>query len=84
VLQYGNRAAFGGQSVVIPDGATPSNLSYYVKTQDIAHWLVYRQDILQEAAPIVIQNGIDKELAKSQGYKTTGVADEIAIELALR
>lgn len=84
VLQYGNRAAFGGQSVIIPDGATSSNLSYYVKTQDIAHRLVYRQDILQEAAPIVIQNGIDKQLAKSQGYKTTGVADEIAIELALR
>lgn len=84
VLHYGNKAAFGGQSVMIPDGATPSNLSYYVKTQDVAHWLVYRQDILKEAAPIVIQNGIDKQLAKVQGYKTTGVADEIAVDLALR
>jgi hypothetical protein len=70
-LQYGNRAAFGGQSVVIPHGASPSNLSYYVKTQDIAHRLVYRQDVLLEQAPIFIQNGIDKELAKTQGYKTT-------------
>lgn len=84
VLKFWNRAAFGGQSVMIPDGATPSNLSYYVKTQDVAHWLIYRQDVLQEQARVVIQNGIDKELAKSQWYKTTGVADEIAIELALR
>lgn len=84
VLHYGNKAAFGGQSVMIPDGATPSNLSYYVKTQDVAHWLVYRQDVLQEEAQIVIQNGIDKQLAKSQWYKTTGVADEIAVDLALR
>ncbi len=51
---------------MIPLGATPSNLSYYVKTKDIADWLVYRQDILQEVAPIVIQNGIDKQLAKAQ------------------
>ncbi len=84
VLHYGNKAAFGGQSVMIPDGATPSNLSYYVKTQDVAHWLVYRQDVLQEQAQIVVQNGIDKQLAKEQWYKTTGVADEIAVDLALR
>jgi polyisoprenyl-teichoic acid--peptidoglycan teichoic acid transferase len=84
VLQYGNRAAFGGQSVVIPYGASANNLSYYVKTQDVAHRLVYRQDVLLEQAPIVIQNGIDKELARAQGYKITWVADEIAIELSLR
>lgn len=84
VLVYGNRAAFGGASVVIPDGASPTNLSYYVKTQDIAHWLMHRHDILKEAAPIIMQNGINKELAKSQGYKTNGVADESAIELVLR
>lgn len=84
VLKYGSKAAFGGQSVIVPDGATPSNLSYYVKTQDVAYWLVYRQDILKEKAPLVIQNGIDKEVAKAQGYKTNGVADEVGVELVLR
>ena len=84
VLQYGNRAAFGGQSVVIPDWAKPSNLSYYVKTKDVAHRLVYRQDVLQEQTPVVIKNGIDKAVAKAWGYKTTWVAEEIAVELVLR
>lgn len=84
VLQYGNRAAFGGQSVVIPDWAKPSNLSYYVKTKDVAHRLVYRQDVLQEQTPIVIKNWIDKAVAKAWWYKTTWIAEEIAVELVLR
>ena len=66
VLVFGDRASFGGQSVMIPIGASRGNLSYYKKTQDVAHRLVYRQDVLSEEAPIIIQNGIDKESAKKQ------------------
>jgi len=84
VLVFGDRASFGWQSVMIPIGASRGNLSYYKKTQDVAHRLVYRQDVLSEEAPIIIQNGIDKESAKKQWYKTSGVADELGVDLVLR
>lgn len=84
VLKFGNKAAFGGQSVMIPDGATPNNLSYYVKTKDVVHRFVYRQEVLAEKAPIMIRNGIDKAAAKAQWSKTNGVAQEVAVDLMLR
>ena len=84
VLYYGDRESFGGASVVIPQGASATKLDYYEKTQDVAHRLIYRQDVLREHTPIVIQNGIDKQRAKSQGYSVNGVADDTAIQLKLR
>lgn len=70
--------------MIIPQGASASKLDYYEKTQDVAHRLVYRQDVLREHTPIFIQNGIDKKRAKSQGYTINGAADDVAINLKLR
>lgn len=83
-LRYGNRDAFGWAAVLIPEGARPSNLTYYNKTQDFAFWVVHNQEFLKESAEIRVLNGINLDEARAQGYKITGVATDLGRELLLR
>jgi hypothetical protein len=65
-LYHGSRDAFGGQAVMLPDGATPGNLDYFKNTQDFAFWVVHNQEYLIENVPVTILNGIDREVAREQ------------------
>lgn len=47
-LYYPNQSAFGGMSVMLPDGATATNLSYYKYTQEFAERVVHHQEFLIE------------------------------------
>jgi len=83
-LRYGDRQAFGGAAVLIPEGAGPTNLSYYKKTQDFAFWVVHNQEFLKEWASIRILNWIDTDAARAQGYRINGVATVLGQELILK
>ncbi len=81
VLRYGDRESFNWLSVMIPEWAWPSNLSYYKKTQDFAFWVIHNQDFLKEWAEIRVQNAIDTTEARSLWYNINWVATNLWIEL---
>lgn len=84
VLYFASKEAFGGASAILPDGATPGNLSYYRHTQDFAFRVVHNQAHLMEGAQIYVYNGIDKTAAKAKWYAVNGVAGQLAIDLKLK
>lgn len=81
VLNYADRSLFGWMAVMLPDGATPSNISYYRKTQDFAFWVVHNQAFLMESAPIYVYNAIDTQKARNEWYNINGVAWWLAVDL---
>lgn len=84
VLRYGDRELFNNLSVIIPEWAGLSNLSYYKKTQDFAFRVIHNQAFLKENAPIRVLNAIDTDTARAQGYRINGVATQLWIDLILK
>lgn len=84
VMRFGLPDNFWWASVLIPEGASHDNLSYYKKTQDFAFRVIYHQEMLMENAPITLLNGIDKDAAKAKGYNVNGAAGALSLELKKR
>lgn len=84
LLYYGDRSAFWWMSVLLPEGARPSNISYYNKLQDFAFRVVHNQWYLKERAEIRVLNGIDLPAARAQWYNINGVATTLALDLIER
>lgn len=84
VLYVPRRDLFNNMSVILPNGATVSNVSYYLHTQDIASWLVHRQEHLIENAYIGLLNGIDRNVVRERGLRMPALANPIWVEMVLR
>ena len=72
---------FGWASVIIPDGATPNNVSFYDYTKKFATYVMHNQWYQAENAKIIVMNGIDKKYAKQQTKKSEGFANQLAVKL---
>ena len=80
-LYVPSRDLFGGLSVLIPDGASPSKISYYDNIQNFADYVVNNQGYLIENARIQVYNGIDPAVAKKYKYNKSGLANDLAVKL---
>jgi len=70
LLYTPSRELFGGSAVLIPFGATPSQISFYDHTRYFAFWVAHNQEYLIENQNIVILNGIDKNYARTKLRKS--------------
>jgi LCP family protein required for cell wall assembly len=80
-LYNGNREAFGWQAVMIPNGATPSRISFYDYTKRFAFFVAHNNWYLIENPRIIIKNAIDKQFASQNRLSPTGRANKIAVKL---
>ena len=76
-----NRDAFNGLSVIIPNGGTPSNISYYDYIQNFAAFIAHNQWYLVENPRIIIKNAIDKSYASKNGKSPTWWAMKVAVKM---
>ena len=80
-LYNGNREAFGGQAVMIPNGATPSSISFYDYTNRFTFFVAHHNEYLIENPRIIIKNAINKQFASQNRLSPTGWANKIAVKL---
>lgn len=80
-LYVPNRDAFNGASVVLVNGATPSDLWNYAYTQNFGYFVAHNQWYLVENAQLGIKNGITKAFAASMGKKNEWQATQIGVKL---
>lgn len=76
-----SRDFFGWASVMIPDGATVSNVNFYDYIRNFVFFVSHKQEYLSEKAKIWIFNWIDKEYAKQVLRKSEWFANQIAVKL---
>lgn len=81
LLYYGDRSQFGGQAVILPNGAWAGSLSNYSQTAEFGGWVSRHQEMLIENAAITVLNGIDQQRARNERKNTNGVATNFGIEL---
>ena len=80
-LYNGNRDAFNGLSVLIPNGGTPSNISFYDYIQNFASFVAHDQWYLLENPRIMIRNAIDKSYASKSWKSPTWRAMKVAVKM---
>ncbi|MFZ2151072.1 MAG: LCP family protein [Candidatus Absconditicoccaceae bacterium] len=80
-LSIPNRDLFDGASVMLPEGAGSSNISFYDNIHKFTFLVSHNQEYLLERANIIIQNGIDKNFAKSLGKRLDGHGNLLAAKL---
>lgn len=76
-----DREQFWGASVSIPMWAALGKLEFYDYIKNFTFYVAHNQEYLIENPTIVIQNGIDKALAKKLRKDTTGRANRVAVKL---
>ncbi|MCF7834779.1 LCP family protein [Candidatus Gracilibacteria bacterium] len=76
-----NRELFDGAAVIIPNGGTPGNVSFYDHIHKFSFLVTHNQEYLLEGADIIIQNGIDKNFARSIGKRIDGNSNLLAAKL---
>jgi len=80
-LYNGNRDAFNGLSVIIPNGWTASNVSFYDYIRNFASFVMHDQWYLVENPRIIIKNAIDKSYASKNGKSPTWWAMKVAVKM---
>lgn len=80
-LYVPNRDAFNWASVVLVNGATPSDLGNYTYTQNFWYFVAHNQWYLVENAQIGIKNAITKNFAKSLWKTNEWHATQIWVKL---
>jgi LCP family protein required for cell wall assembly len=80
-LYNGNREAFGGQAVMVPNGAKSNNISFYDYIQRFTFFVTHNNWYLVENPRILIKNAIDKNFASQHRLSPTGRANKIAVKL---
>lgn len=76
-----DRDWFGWASVLLTNGSTYNNFSFYDYTRNFGEIVWHNQQFLIENPSIKILNGIDKSYAKTAGKWTDGHATQIAVKL---
>jgi len=76
-----SRDLFGWASIMIPDGGTPGNVSFYEYTQKFGSYVAHNQSYQIENPRIMIMNWIDKTFAKKTLKKADGFANQLAVKL---
>lgn len=75
-----DRDLFGGASIMIPDGAAPGNVWFYVHTEKFASYVLHNQEYLIEGLHISVMNWVDKTYAR----QTIGKSEWFAMQLAVK
>lgn len=76
-----DRSFFWWASVMIPDGATVSNVSFYDHIRNFAFFVAHKQEYLKEQPKIWIFNWIDKDYSKQILKKSEWFASQLAAKL---
>ena len=80
-LYVPSRDAFGGSSVILPSGATPTSVSFYEYINHFVFFVAHNPEYLIENPRLVIENGIDKTVAANLRKKASGHAGDMAVKL---
>ncbi|HRX63543.1 MAG TPA: LCP family protein [Candidatus Absconditabacterales bacterium] len=80
-LYNGDRSAYGGMAIMVPNGSTPSNVSFYDYIQNFTFFTTHNPGYLIENPRILIKNGINKQYAYNNGKSPTGWANKLAVKL---
>jgi LCP family protein required for cell wall assembly len=80
-LNNGNREAYGGMAVMVPNWSTPWNVSFYDYTQRFAFFVAHNQWYLIENPRILIKNAIDRNYAIQNKKSPTWWANKVAVKL---
>ena len=75
------RDAFGGLSVILPDGATANNISYYKHIQNFIDFIISNPLFGKEKAKVWIKNGIDSTLLAKKKLKNVKIAWNLAVKM---
>lgn len=76
-----SRDAFGGLSVILPDGATANNISYYKHIQNFIDFIISNPLFGKEKARVWIKNGIDSSLLAKKKLKNVKIAGNLAVKM---
>ncbi len=76
-----NREAFGGMAIMVPNGSTPSTVSFYDYINNFSFFVTHNQWYLIEQPKILVKNAIDKTHAYNAGKKPTWWANKIAVKM---
>lgn len=76
-----DRDWFSGASVLVTNGSTYSDLSFYDYTRNFGHVIAQNQWFLIERARVKILNGIDKAYAQQAGKGSDGHATQVSVKL---
>lgn len=80
-LYIPKRESFGGASVILPIGATATNVQHYDAMQTFTRFILSHPKFIKERASIEVLNGIDKQLAREKGMSSTPFAGNLAVKL---
>lgn len=80
-LYVPNRDTFGWASVLLPSGSSSSNVSFYDYINHFIFFIAHNQKFLMENPTIVVQNGIDKQVARNLGKQPSGHAGKMAVKM---
>lgn len=76
-----SRELFWWASAILPDGGSPTNISFYEYTKNFGFFVAHNQEYLIENQKIEILNGIDKNFAKTTVKKSEWFANQLAVKL---
>lgn len=76
-----SRELFWWASAILPDGWSPTNISFYDYTKNFGFFVAHNQEYLIENQKIEILNGIDKNFAKATVKKSEWFANQLAVKL---
>ena len=74
-------ASFWGMAVLLPDGATSSNVSYYWDMQTFVTFLLTHRKFLTEWASVEVVNSINKSVLNSYGLARSSIATKFWVKL---
>ena len=80
-LYNGNRDAFNWLSVILPNGGTATNVSFFDYIRNFASFVTHNQWYLLENPRIIIKNAIDKSYASKNGKSPTWRAMKEAVKM---
>ena len=80
-LYNGNRDAFNGLSVILPNWWNASNISYYDYIKNFISFVMHDQWYLVENPRIVVKNAIDKSYASKNWKSPTWWAMKVAVKM---
>ena len=74
-------AQFGWMSVLLPDGASASNVNHYDEMQTFVTFLLTHRKFLTEWASVEVVNGITPSVLSSHGLWKSGVATKFWVKM---
>ena len=75
-------ADFGWMAVLLPDGATANNVSYYKEMQTFVTFLLTHRAFLSEWASVEVVNSINKSVLNSNWFAKASIATKFGAKLA--